>query len=489
MCEDRLTSTVWESLGIESIGVGDDMRLKSASSWLIAALLITGIASATTVALTIDEMGRAHSQVPASAPPPAPPKDEGGSLAADVSKEIEKLRGWRFKQPVKTDTVTPGEVRRFVERQIDKSLPAGKLEIVQAFLRTIGLIPPAANLKDLQLALLESQVAGFYDPDTKSMRLVSRGTMPPFVERMLLAHELTHALDDQYANLKAFAGNGTHLSEDVSLARGSVTEGSATALMFQYMVRAQMSGQADLKSLREYAEQEKERSQIFEHSPKYFLSMVGTYICGTQFLARSPLFALMLAPDNQQVGKNFLAAINDPPLSTEQILHPDKYWVTDKRDDPVIIDDVAATTWLERDGRMVVHRDTVGEMLTTILTTPSNVPVNLATPEASVWSNASASGWGGDRFYLLAAGGTAAAAGKALSDLKGVWVTTWDTTADRDEFVAAVPLGSFGPRAAVQLVDAATAIVYFGFDESERAVLTKRYTEKPVPMKKGTERR
>ena len=128
-------------------------------------------------------------------------------------------------------------------------------------------------------------------------------------------------------------------------------------------------------------------------------------------------------------------------------------------------------------------------MLTAILTTPPNAPVNLEAIDPLAWTNRAASGWGGDRFYLLAAGKTADAAGKTLSDLKGVWVTTWDTAVDRDEFVAAVPQGSFGPKAAAQAVDAATAIVYFGFDETERAALTKRFSEKPVPMTKGTLRR
>lgn len=464
------------------------MQLKSVIPWLSGSLVVIGAAIAPTVALTSGDVRHESRQVPANVQPQAPSNTDAGSLTAEVSKQIETLRGWRFKQPVRTETATPGEVRQFVTRQIDKELPVGKREIIQAFLQTIGLIPADANLKDLLLTVLENQVAGFYDPDTKTMRLVARGSMPPFVERMVLSHELTHALDDQYVDLKAYLGNDTHLSEDVSLARGSVTEGSATTLMFQYMVRAQMTGQADLKGLMEYGEQEKERSKIFERAPRYFLSMVGAYVCGAQFLARAPLMGLMLAPDNQQVGRNFLAAINDPPRSTEQILHPDKYWVPDNRDDPLIIDDAAAAAWLERDGRVVVHRDTVGEMLTAILTTAPTAPVNLAAPDASAWTNQSASGWGGDRFFLLAAGKTADAAGRALSNLRGVWVTTWDTAVDRDEFVAAVPLGSFGLRAAVEPVNAATAIVYFGFDEQERAALTKRYAEKPVPMAKGTPR-
>jgi hypothetical protein len=416
---------------------------------------------------------------------PAAARDPLAVMSDEVSKEVEGLRGWTFKKPVPMQMATLAQVREHVARELDKSLPPDKARGVEAFLRTIGLIPRDADMKTLWLKVLESQVAGFYDPGTKAMRLVERGTTPPFVQRMLLSHELTHALDDQYVDLNRFLHDGDRQTEDLELASASVTEGSATSLMVQYMMRAQVSGRLDLAELQQYAQQEAEQSKVFLEAPRYFSVMLGSYLCGTGFLGKGSMMAVMAAPDNKGIGQNFLAAVKDPPQSTEQILHPDKYWKPEQRDDPVTIDDQAAAKWLAQPGRWIVHRDTVGEMLTAILTSPPGKTFNLASLDAASWTSPAAAGWGGDRFYLLASSASADEARKTLKNVKGVWVTTWDTPGDRDEFVAAAATGSLAPGASVQATGPAVAVVYFGFDESERDALTKRLQQAPLKMTKG----
>jgi hypothetical protein len=247
------------------------------------------------------------------------------AVADEVQKDVEALRGWSFKRPIKKELTTVEQMRQYLERQADKSLPAGRLQVVQAFLRTIGLIPANTDLKTTWMTLLEGQVGGFYDTETKTMHLVARDGLPPFAERIMLAHELTHALDDQYADLDAFTKARQNGTEDLDLAFESVVEGSATALMLQYTTRAVISGRIDQKALQQYAQQEAERSKTFLDAPRYFSAMLGSYICGALFLARGPLMALALAPDDKAIGDALLAARKDPPQSTEQILHPDKY--------------------------------------------------------------------------------------------------------------------------------------------------------------------
>ena len=405
------------------------------------------------------------------------------AVADEVQKDVEALRGWTFKRPIKKQLTKVDEMRQYLERQTDRSLPPGRLQVVQAFLRTIGLIPANTDLKTTWLALLEGQVAGFYDPETKTMHLVARDGLPPFVERIMLAHELTHALDDQYADLEAFTKARQNATEDLDLASESVVEGSATALMIQYATRAMVSGRIDQKALEQYAQQEAERSKTFLDAPRYFSAMLGSYICGALFLAKGPLMALALAPDDKPIGEALLAARKDPPQSTEQILHPEKYWDAANRDQPVVIDDLAATKWLAQAGRWIVHADTVGEMLIAVLTSPRGAGRNLlALQSPDAWTNVPASGWGGDRFYLLASGETADAARTALTNLKGVWVTAWDTPKDRDQFVAALPQGSLASGAVADTAGTSLAVVYFGVDDSERAALTARLREAPLPM-------
>ena len=163
------------------------------------------------------------------------------------------------------------------------------------------------------------------------------------------------------------------------------------------------------------------------------------------------------------------------PRSSEQLLHPEKYWDSARRDEPVIIDDKAMTLWLSKPGRHIVHRDTLGELLTAILTEPRDSQRNLMQMQsASAWTNGGAMGWGGDRFYLLADRlGTDVL--KTTKGLHGVWVTTWDTPKDRDKFLTALDNGSPPPNSIAVPVGSQSAIVFIAIAEIERASLVRRF--------------
>jgi hypothetical protein len=465
------------------------MRVKALLVAALASLLLApGITARATSSPVPPRLGeqRISPQNPQPQPTTALTPEQLVALADDVAKEVEALRGWSFKQPIRKELTTVAQMRQYLEQQADKSVPPGRMRLSQAFLRTIGLIPPDADLKKTWMGLLESQVGGFYVPETKTMHLVARDGLPPFVERIMLAHELTHALDDQYVDLQGLTKARADTTEDLDLTSEAVVEGSATALMMQYAARAMMAGRIDQDALQQYAKQESERSQVFLDAPRYFSAMLGSYICGTQFLARGQLLALMLAPDDKAVGEALLAARKDMPRSTEQILHPDKYWNAATRDEPIVIDDAAAEKWLRQPGRWVVHTDTVGEMLIAILTSARGASATLTALQSSeAWTNAAASGWGGDRFYLVASGDTADGARTTLNNLKGAWVTAWDTPKDRDEFLAALPKGSLAPGAVADATGNSVAVVYFGVDDGERSALTARLRDTPLPMTQG----
>jgi hypothetical protein len=349
-------------------------------------------------------------------------------------------------------------------------------------LRTIGLIPLTCDLKSTFLSLMENQVAGFYDPATRTMNLVQRpDAMPPIVERMMLAHELTHALDDQYGDLATLIKPSAASTEDSDLVVSAVGEGSATSLMLQYLIKAQAAGRVNVTELAQYAAQEAERSKPFLDAPRYFSSILASYICGMQFLARGNLMSLVTAPDNRAIGESFLAARKDLPRSTEQILHPSKYWTAAERDEPARIDDAAVERWLAQPGRWIVRRDTIGELLIAILTTPKDTPPSLASLQtADAWTTQAARGWGGDRFFLLASGASAADASRTLKNLKGVWITAWDTPGDRDEFTASLAASSLPPSTSTAPLGTDAVAVFVGFDAPERTALVKRLGNRPL---------
>jgi len=223
---------------------------------------------------------------------PATAADELAGVADEVAKEVEALRGWTFKQPIEKRFCTPQDAMAYVKKQVAEQVPPERIRKIQAFLRTVGLLPPTCDLKKTLLGLLEEQVGGYYDADTKALYLVTRDEkLPELVVRIMLAHELTHALDDQHIGLEKFLKSLIGKTEDLDLVAASVAEGSATSLMTQYMARAQLSGRFNLAELQGYAASEVERSNIFTSAPRYFSTILATYFCGMQFMAarRLPL--------------------------------------------------------------------------------------------------------------------------------------------------------------------------------------------------------
>ncbi len=423
---------------------------------------------------------------PSSAQAPvasARPADDSLYKAADeVAADVEKLRGWAFKRPVRKERTTLAEAKRYFESRIDSLLPAPKRAVMEAFLQTVGLIPKGADLRTSLATVLEQQVAGYYDPSSGTLHLVDRANdMPPFMQRTVLAHELTHALDDQYVGLEDQAKPGAQQTEDADIVKGSLAEGSATALMFQYLVRETMAGKVNAVEAAEYFKNELARAESLSQMPRYFNALFGSYLVGSAFLARGNLQAVLTQADNSAVGQNFLTAWKTPPRSSEQVLHPEKYWDAARQDEPVLTDDASVERWLTMPGRQVVHRDTLGELLTALLTEPpgNRSPADKLTA-AEGWTNVGASGWGGDRFFLLAAGADKSAAAAALRDLRGVWVTAWDSEKDREEFVTALGAGPGIPASTVVRSGSRVAIVLAGFPAAERDALAEKLKAYPL---------
>jgi hypothetical protein len=459
---------------------------------------MTGLSRAASALLlsgSIGLMGAVSArQSPPAAARPSPPSssrttalaaDSLDRLADDVAREVEQLRGWKFKRPVKKERISAAGARLDIQRVILASSSPERREKLQAFLRVAGLIPADCNLLAASLSVLDEQVAGYYEPATRTLRLVDRpNPMPAFVERMVLAHELTHALDDQHVDLGDLIKPGTG-TEDTDFVATALGEGSATSLMLQSMLAAQKSGRFDVADLSEYVAQELLRSQTLEQLPRYFSAMFGSYIIGAAFLAKGELATVLTMPDNRAIGEALLTARRALPRSSEQVLHAEKYWDPSRRDEPIVFDDRAAGEWLGKPGRRLVHRDTLGELLTAILTAPREASRSLADLQSTgAWTNPGASGWGGDRFYLLA-DRQGSETLRTTKGLQGVWMTAWDSPKDRDEFLAALEKGSPAPNSVAVPVGRQLAIVFIAVGQPERESLIRRFNLLPLPMTRG----
>ena len=455
-------------------------------------------------------LGRATALEPAvESGSPASPMDAAAliAMADSVEAEVATIDGRPFKHPVKKDFYDEDQLRSYLRKEIAKEYPPERSSRTGAILHMTGLLPDSVDFETTLEAVLMNQVGGFYDPESEAFYMVRRGGVQfgPQVEEIMVAHELTHALDDQYVSLDSLIANHPQ-SQDTDFALGGAVEGSATAIMSIYTTRLQLSGKLRMSDLTQIMESEAERSRPFLEAPPYFQTFLAQYTCGMLFLSPGGLLGLALPEAGAKVGARFLTAARDLPRSSEQILHPGKYWNAAERDDPVTVDEETAPAAIRSAGFEILGEDTLGEILVAILTTPPGKYVNALTAAgASAWTNAAAEGWGGDRFYLLgpvAVGSTDGGWDRRkprmpedapvpapetedgglppAGDLRGLWVSAWDTPEDRDEFLTAFNTATpDSTRQMLPLGEKAAAFMY-RFSEAEAADLARSLSESPL---------
>jgi len=349
----------------------------------------------------------------------------------EVIPEVESIRGLAFKSDVPVEVVSDDQARAHILDRVDEFGMREQLSRTQQAYRLLGLLPPDVDILEAFLAALREQAGGFYLPSTKSFYLLD--DMPAGAVRVLTAHELTHALEDQHFDLDKRLLEVMD-DDDRLFARGAVHEGSATLLMTVYTTKAMLAGQLDLAAIQRY-EQEFGSSGGLEQLPPVLLrQLLGPYVLGPGFLARGGLAAVAL---NGFPVEDTNRAFRDGPQSSEQILHPQKYWSDDDRDDPRPVDLGDAGSVLGRRWRKA-SEGVLGEISLAVMTgadTPTDA-ARLLLQGGRAWTNEAASGWGGDRWQLWRKGRSAVA----------LLLTVWDTEGDAREFAAALESNDLAVR-------------------------------------------
>lgn len=353
----------------------------------------------------------------------------------ELLKSAETHRGLRAKRPVLSGIVEEEKLKGRISEALREEMPPEQLAAIEAALEAFGLIPESLDLASYYPELLTSQVAGYYDPARGYLSLVRRGgsilgpggaekvgVEPQRVEDMILVHELTHALQDQHFDLEAFT-KGEPIS-DAAAARLALVEGDATLTMMGYLVGAPvdslpgveklLTSMADDPQAMAGAALELPGSQELSEAPAYFRdSLLFSYFQGYAFAAAV----------RQKGGQALLdhAFRKDPPRSTEQILHPEK-WLG-RRDDPVTF--VWPDLTRELPGGTRIAEGDLGELAIKILLREALGELTRAT--------AAAEGWGGDRFAVYSFRKKAGGEGRLLA-----WITEWDSENDATEMEAAI---------------------------------------------------
>jgi hypothetical protein len=357
---------------------------------------------------------------PASAPAAGGLSQAGlEQVAKEIQAEVEALRGLAFKAPVRVKLAGQAEFLDYARRRQKETEGEGRLRRDESIAKLLGLVPGEMDLERTLMAILEKQVGGFYDPKEDAFYLM--GGFNGGVAKIILAHELAHALDDQHYDLDA----GTKRcgeDSDRELAWRSVVEGSGTAAMNQWFLKHRKEvDPADLAKAQSLGGPELAAAPGWLWKP-----LVASYLRGEGFLVRQGGLNLLMAKPK---AADLDQALKTPPVSTEQILHPEKYWDPAKRDDPRMVElDLANLPA----GWKRVAEDTYGELLLALLATPREKRKGLdvsnpANVLAIEYTNEAAAGWDGDRIVLLERDGAMAI----------LCATTWDTPTDADQFAAA----------------------------------------------------
>lgn len=247
-----------------------------------------------------------------------------------IEAGVQKVRQLQFEKPVPMVVESRDEAEQDLEAQLSHDVSDEEFEVDGRAGALIGLYPEGIQLKKATLDLLTEQVAGFYDPDAKRMILVS-GTMDvglwndaaeflmqrDLMGEMVLAHELTHALQDQHFNLSGQL-DALKDNDDRALALKSVAEGDATISGFGYVV-----GGMDQVKLDEIVSRLSDLPALFakeaKNAPEGLRApLIFQYSEGVKFVAEAYRRGGFAAVD---------ALYRQPPQSSQQIIHPELYFV------------------------------------------------------------------------------------------------------------------------------------------------------------------
>lgn len=258
-------------------------------------------------------------QQAATAPPAAAqPKVNNAEFAAtadEVLQQVSEITGLKLLTPLKKTLRSRDEIRAYVVREMDEEKKPAERYAEARSAEAFGLIPKGFDLDNFMIDLLTEQIAGLYDPKAREFYIAD--WIPPDDQRMVMAHELTHALQDQHFQIEAWE-KAARPNDDAELAREAVLEGSAMAAMIDYLLKGTGHSVEDLPAIDPSVfAGDMSKSPKLQEAPQFLKdAMIFPYFGGLTFSTA------ILKPN----GWNGLSAVfAKPPISTQQIMHPALY--------------------------------------------------------------------------------------------------------------------------------------------------------------------
>ncbi len=324
-----------------------------------------------------------------------------------IEQDTAQIRSLAMQEEIEVTFKSSEQFRTEFEADLATDYPAEDRARDERILKVFGLVPQDTDLSRLYVDLYSEQVAGYYDPETGEMVVIrseSSGDSLSPSQEITYAHEVVHALQDQNFSFDEALATSNQSNDDVSLATTALIEGDATVAQTEYLT-ARPGLMFRLTA--EFATSNIPTDQLDAAPPIIRASLLFPYEQGAAFVQ-----ALRDEGGWERVNE----AYANPPASTEQILHPEKY-LSGETPVPVDVPDVApllGSDWTQIDD------NAFGEF---------SIRVLLAGQSSSAeFADTAALGWGGDQYRVWAKGDQTAL----------VWQSAWESPFDASEFVEAL---------------------------------------------------
>lgn len=299
-----------------------------------------------------------------------------------IQSQVVDLRGLVPLDDVDLNLLSPEELRQQVMTDFLEDYTTEDARLDALILAAFGLLDPQFNLYELYIELYSEQIIGYYDTDTKGMYVI-QGASFSAPERLTYAHEFTHALQDQHYQIEEslrYEQEYCETDTEYCAAILALLEGDASLLELQWLYKYASS--QDIQEIQEYYTGYE--SPVFESAPSFLQEdFLFPYFYGHIFVESIHQAGGWSAVDQVYA---------QPPVSTEQILHPERYPdVTPQTVDLPDMLPVLQGNWQELD------RNVLGEWYTyLLLAEPENENARIDPEDAQQ----AADGWAGDTYLI-----------------------------------------------------------------------------------------
>jgi hypothetical protein len=332
-----------------------------------------------------------------------------------------------IKHSVKKQIVNRTQVEKYLSDKFESDVDRIRFERSELVLKKFGLLPRDFNLHSFLIKLLTEQIAGYYDEKTRTMNLLD--WVAPDLQKAVMAHELTHALQDQSYDLDKISKHDEEIekrglknlremleNDEQSSARSAVLEGQGMIVLLDYMLAPMgktVEGSPQIVDMMQSAMEKEKNSPVFESAPPLLQEeLIFPYRQGTKFIRE------LLVSGGKKLA--YTGVLDRMPQTTREIMEPKEY-LAGHRVPPLYLPDL---DFLKKDYEPY-DAGAVGEF---------DVDVILKIYAAAAQANYLSPEWRGGAYYAAGRKGQKPIDKNSTAHVALYYISKWATPAAAEEF-------------------------------------------------------